>query len=177
MSNLKETTVNMGTAQSASPAGFPTDQPMEALKRDHQYVRQLFDRYLNTSDEAVKQEAGPEIIRALELHADLEEAVFYPRVRSIDPRLVEHSEQEHQEARQLMEQLKRFDMADPQCDRLFRQLADSVLHHVESEEQQLFPSVQNSGLDLASLGLEMQAYEASILSAQARSSDRPGMQR
>lgn len=167
--------MSSGSFQSGKQAGFPTDQPMEALKRDHQYVRQLFDRYLFTNDIAVKQEAGPEIIRALELHTDLEETVFYPRVRDIAPDLVDHSEQEHQEARQLMEQLKGMDAQDPQCDQFFRQLADSVLRHVESEEQQLFPKVQQSGLDLASLGLEMQAYEASAISAQARASDQPRM--
>lgn len=158
-------------------ASDSSDQPMDALKRDHQYVKQLFERYLNTNDVEVKREAGPEIIRALEQHADLEEAVFYPKVRSIDTELVDRCEQEHQEARQLMEQLRSIDITHPQCDQLFRQLADSVLNHVGREEQQLFPKVQQSGIDLVSLGLEMQAFEANMISAQARSSDRPGMQR
>lgn len=167
----------MDATQPRDRGEISSSQPMEALKRDHRYVKQLFDRYLNTDDVAVKREAGPEIIRALELHADLEEAVFYPKVRNIDPGLVDHSEQEHQEARQLMEQLKSIDMTHPQCDQLFRQLADAVLHHVESEEQQLFPKVQQSGIDLEALGLEMQAYESNALSAQARSSDRHTLQR
>ncbi|MDQ9170160.1 hemerythrin domain-containing protein [Oxalobacteraceae bacterium R-40] len=177
MNKSKEIIVNMDAIQPRAPGQLLSDQPMEALKRDHRYVRQLFDRYLNTQNSEIKREAGPEIIRALELHADLEEAVFYPKVRSIDPGLIDHSEQEHHEARQLMEQIKSIDITHPQCDELFRQLADSVLHHVESEEQQLFPKVQQSGMDLGALGLEMQAYEASVLGAQARSSDQPGMRR
>ncbi len=167
----------MDIAQTRSPGEIPGGQPLEALKRDHRYVKQLFDRYLNTHDTAVKREAGPEIIRALELHADLEEAVFYPKVRGVDPGLVDHGEQEHQEARQLMEQLKTIDMTHPQCEQLFRQLADSVLHHVESEEQQLFPKVQQAGIDLEALGIEMQAYEANALSAKARSPNRENLRR
>lgn len=167
----------MDAPQSGDQARFGSDQALETLRRDHQYVRNLFDRYFSSNDTAVKRESGAEIIRALELHADLEEAVFYPKVRSLDPAMLDHSEQEHQEARQLMEQVKSIDMTHPQCEQLFRQLADSVLHHVENEEQQLFPKVQQSGLDLTSLGLEMQAYEASMLSAQARASDRPGLYR
>jgi hemerythrin superfamily protein len=177
MNNLKEPIVIMDAAQPRDQGEIPGGQPLEALKRDHRYVKQLFDIYLNTNDVMVKREAGPEIIRALELHADLEEAIFYPSVRTVDPGLVGHSEQEHQEARQLMEQLKTIDMTHPQCDQLFRQLADSVLHHVESEEQQLFPKVQQAGIDLETLGIEMQAYESNALSAQARNSDQSGMQR
>ena len=167
----------MDITQTRNPGEIPGGQPLEALKRDHRHVKQLFDRYLNTNDTAVKREAGPEIIRALELHADLEEAVFYPKVRSVDPGLVDHGEQEHQEARQLMEQLKAIDMTHPQCEQLFRQLADSVLHHVESEEQQLFPKVQQSEIDLEAIGIEMQAYEASALSAQARAPDGTNLRR
>ena len=167
----------MNIAQTRGQGEIPGGQPLEALKRDHRYVEQLFDRYLNSNDVAVKREAGPEIIRALELHADLEEAVFYPKVRSVDPGLVDHGEQEHQEARQLMEQLKSIDMTHPQCEQLFRQLSDSVMHHVETEEQQLFPKVQRAGIDLDALGIEMQAYEANALSAQARSAERPNLRR
>jgi hemerythrin superfamily protein len=170
-----EAIVVMDIAQARAQGEIPGGQPMEALKRDHRYVEKLFDRYLNTNDVAVKREAGPEIIRALELHADLEEAVFYPKVRSVDPGLVDHGEQEHQEARRIMEQLKSIDMTHPQCEQLFRQLADSVLHHVESEEQQLFPKVQQAAIDLEALGIEMQAYEANALGAQARAADRPNL--
>jgi hemerythrin superfamily protein len=177
MNHSKEAIMIMNTAQARDRGEIPSGQPLEALKRDHNYVKQLFDLYLNTDNMAVKREAGPEIIRALELHTNLEEAVFYPKVRSVDPELVDHSEHEHHEARQLMEQIKSIDMMHPQCAQLFQQLADSVLTHIENEEQKLFHEVQQAGIDMDSLALEMQAYEGNALSAQARSSDRPNLQR
>ncbi|HEY8609085.1 MAG TPA: hemerythrin domain-containing protein [Noviherbaspirillum sp.] len=160
-----------------SGAGFPVDRPLEALKADHATVKQLFERFLNTQDMNVRQEAGPRVIELLEMHAALEETVFYPQVHDVDPSLVNHSEQEHQEARDLMQQLKGMDVGDPQYEQLMRQLSESVLHHVESEEQQLFPKVQQANLDMTALGVQMQAYEASMVSAAARASDQPGRPR
>jgi hemerythrin superfamily protein len=151
---------------------FPVDNPMEALKTDHEFVKKLFDRYLNTQDINVKRQAGPQILLALEMHTALEEAVFYPRVHDIDPALVDHSEEEHQQVKDMIAKLKGMDEADPQCDQLFQQLQEAVMHHVESEEQKLFPEVQRATFDLTELGLQMQAFEANMVSAQATESAR-----
>lgn len=145
-------------------------QPLEALKKDHEMVKSLFDRYLNTQDKAVKQEAGPRILMMLEIHTALEEATFYPKARSVDPDLIDHGEHEHDEARQLIQQLRGMDPGDPQCDQLYQKLCDSVMHHVAEEENKLFPKIEQSDLDLEALGLEMQAYEASMVASQARQS-------
>lgn len=151
--------------------GFPSDDPLQALKADHDFVRKLFDRYLQTQDMKVKEEAGPRILQLLEMHTSLEESVFYPRVRSVDASLIDRCEDEHQQAKQMMAQLKGMNPGDQQCDQLFRQLADAIIRHVDSEEQQLFPKVQQAGLDLNAIGLEMQAFESNIVSTQARQSE------
>jgi hemerythrin superfamily protein len=163
--------MDMEPHEHRSSAGFPVDQPLEALKADHSFVRQLFERYLSTHDMKVKQEAGPRILELLDMHANLEETVFYPKVHDADPSLVDHCEQEHQEARQLMDQLSTMNVGDAQYDQLMMQLRDSVMHHVESEEQSLFPKVQQSNIDMTALGVQMQAFEASMVSSQARASD------
>jgi hemerythrin superfamily protein len=145
-------------------------QPLEALKKDHQIVKSLFDRYLNTSDVAVKREAGPRILMMLEMHADLEETIFYPKARSVDASLVDHSETEHDEMRQMIQQLRSMQPGDPQCDELYQKLCDTVMDHVEEEENELFPKVRQSNIDLEALGLEMQAYEASMIASHAKDS-------
>jgi iron-sulfur cluster repair protein YtfE (RIC family) len=58
---------------------------------------------------------------------------------------------------------------------MFQQLSDAIMRHVEKEEQQLFPKVQQANLDLNAIGLEMQAYDANVVSALAQASDRTGM--
>jgi hemerythrin superfamily protein len=158
--------MDMNPVGNRQSEGFPVDQPLQALEKDHHYVRELFGHFLNTQDVLVKQQAGPQILLALEMHAALEEAVFYPRVRSADPALVNECEEEH------AQELKGMDVTDPQCDRMFRHLCDAVLHHIEAEENRLFPKLRQSNIDMEALGLEMQAFEANMVTQQAQQSDR-----
>ncbi len=155
--------------QARGQGSFSLDDPTEALMQDHQYVRQLMQYYLSTDDEQVKQQAGPRICEALQMHTSLEEAVFYPRVQSLDPALVEKCEDDHQEADELLVQLQELQPGEEAYDDLMQQLHDTVTTHMELEEQQLFPAVRNAGMDLQDLALRMQAYEANLVSSQAAS--------
>ena len=157
---------------------FSLDDPTQALIQDHNYVRQLFQRYLSTQDDRVKQQAGPQICDALQMHTTLEEAVFYPRVQEVDPALVEKCEDDHQLADELLVQLQELQPAEPAYDELMQQLRDAIIAHIEVEEQQLFPAVRNSAMDLQDLALRMQAYEANLISSQAASGkgSQPGSQ-
>lgn len=150
------------------------DQPLEALKKDHAMLKSLFDRYLNSDDTEVKRQAGPRILMMLEMHADLEEATFYPKARQVDADLVDHGEEEHHEARQLIQQLRSMEPGDAQCDQLYQKLCDAVMHHVAEEENKLFPKIEQSDLDLEALGLEMQAWEASRVASRAKESMHKG---
>lgn len=102
---------DMDLHQMRGGAAFPIDQPLEALKHDHNLVRKLFDSYLNTQNENVKREAGPQLLMLLEMHSRMEETVFYPQVQQVDPSMVGHFEQEHQQTDELIQQLKSMDSA------------------------------------------------------------------
>lgn len=149
---------------------FSLDDPMQALMQDHAYVKQLFQRYLATQDGRVKQQAGPEICDALKMHTSLEEAVFYPRVKHVNPALVEKCENDHEQADTLIAKLQELQPGEPEYDALMQQLRDAIVAHIEIEEQQLFPAVRNSAMDLQDLALRMQAYESNLISTQAASS-------
>lgn len=166
--------MDMDLHEHRGTGGFPVDQPIEALRKDHHFVKQLFDRYQNTQDMQVKQEAGPRIVMLLEMHMAVEESVFYPKVHEVAPELVDHGEHEHEEAKQLMEQIKGMNPGEAQYDQIMMQLAEAVLHHVETEERELFPKVEQSNLDLTAIGLQMQAYEANMVSTMARDSAQRG---
>jgi hemerythrin superfamily protein len=148
---------------------FSRASSLEMLKRDHRRIRQLFDQYLNAPNTEGRKGAGTELIGVLETHSNLEEAVFYPVVRKLDPAQVDGNAQEHREVRQLIQEIKNIDMTHPQCEQLFRLLADTVLSHIDKEEQLLFPKVQQSGMDSAPLWIEMQAYLSTSVSTQAKS--------
>lgn len=154
---------------------FPADQPLEALRADHAIARELFERYFQTQDRGDKKSIGARILALLEMHTTLEESVFYPGVRNADPSLIERCAQDHDEAKQLIEQLALMNDGQEQADRMFRQLADAILAHVDLEEQQLFPKVEQAGLDLGALGHEMQACELRLIADRAQRPTAPGV--
>ncbi|HZW23253.1 hemerythrin domain-containing protein [Noviherbaspirillum sp.] len=149
---------------------FPVDRPVEALLRDHNTVRKLADTYANSQNMDVKKQAAAQILQLLETHAKLEESVFYPAVRDVDASMVGHFEQEHQKADDLLESLKGMSMDDPQSEQMLRQLIDMTMHHIQEEEGQFFPKLEQAGMDMTPIGLQMQAFEANLVHAQAQSS-------
>lgn len=154
---------------------FPTDRPIEALKTDHAYARELFDSYFQAKDAGDRRDLGNHLLALLEMHAELEENAFYPRVRALDPSLVTHFEEEHGEARQLIDTLKAMDADDPQSEPLFRRLAGAIGKHVDAEEQQLFPKIEQANFDMDALGKEMQAYEIRLIAARNQRPAAPGV--
>ncbi|WP_019140191.1 hemerythrin domain-containing protein [Noviherbaspirillum massiliense] len=154
---------------------FPVDAPIEALKTDHALVRQLFDRYFQAKDMNEKKDIGRRLLVVLEEHTALEEGAFYPRVRTVDPSLVDQCEQEHEKAQQLMDRFKITDESDPRIDQLYRQLADAILAHVDNEEQHLFPKIENAQLDLGAIGREMQTFEISMIADRLQKPIAPGL--
>lgn len=158
--------------EARSQGSFPMDDPTQGLLHDHQFVRQLMRRFFSTQDQKVKQYAGPKICEALLQHTRLEEAVFYPAVQKLDSAMVTHCLDDHHAADELIEQLQSLSPGDTDYDGLMKQLHEVITAHIELEEQKLFPLVRQSSLNLQDLALRMQAYESSIVSTQASSSQR-----
>lgn len=152
---------------------FPVDRPVEALIRDHNMVRRLAEAYLNGHSIEVKLEAAEKILLLLETHSRLEETVFYPAVRDIDASMIGHFEQEHQKTDDLLHSLKSGSLEDTQMDQMMRQLLDMTMHHIEEEENEFFPKLEQANMDMTQIGLQMQAFEANIVHMQAQASQ-PG---
>ena len=165
-----ETQMTQDTVSARKQGSFPANDPMQGLIQDHHYVRQLMQRYLSTHDLQVKQQAGPHICEILGLHTSLEEATFYPRVQVLDSALVERCLDDHQQADQLMKQMQNLEPGIPEYDELMQKLHDCIVEHVTMEEEQLFPIVRDSSLDLHEMALQMQLYESNLVAAQASQS-------
>jgi hemerythrin superfamily protein len=152
---------------------FPVDRPVEALLRDHNLVRQLADHYRNSDSVEVRKQAGSQILQALHTHSRLEESVFYPGVRDVDAGLIGHFEQEHLKADDLLATLQGMPMEDPRSDQMMRELLDMTMHHMQEEEEQLFPKLEQARMDMTPLGLQMAAFEANLIHMQAQASAAP----
>lgn len=163
----------MDTEMNENRGAFPVDRPVEALLRDHNTVRRLVDAYRNSQSNDARMEAAKQIVMLLEMHSQLEESVFYPAVRDIDASMIGHFEQEHQKTDDLVQTLKGISMDDPQAEQMLSQLIDMSMHHIEEEENQFFPKLEQANMDMTPIGLQMQAFEANLVHMQAQSSQ-PG---
>jgi len=158
-------------AGSGAHGAFPVDQPVKALIRDHDMVRALADRYLNSDSQEVKKQAGTQILQAVHTHSRLEESIFYPAVRNIDASLVGHFEQDHLKVDDLLATLEGMSLDDAHSDALMREMLGALMAHIQEEENDLFPRIESSGVDMTPVGLQMQSFEANLVHTQAQISD------
>jgi hemerythrin superfamily protein len=150
---------------------FPVDNPIQALLRDHDMVRKLADKYQNTQSAEVKKQAATQLIQAIHTHSRLEEGVFYPGVRRVDPNLIARYEEDHLAVDDLLATLQGMPMINDRAEPMMRELIAAVLSHIRQEEEQLFPELKQAALDLTTIGLEMRAFEANLVHLQAQLSD------
>jgi hemerythrin superfamily protein len=147
------------------------DDPIQMLVRDHDTVRKLADKYLNSSDNEVKQQAATQLLQAIHTHSRLEESIFYPNVRCLDEGLVGHFEQDHLKVDDLLATLQGMAMDEARAEPMMRDMLNAVLSHIDEEEQQLFPRLRQSNVDMTDIGLQMQSFEANLIHMQGQASD------
>lgn len=116
------------------------------LREDHRMVRKLFSEYegLDDGEEGRKGELFDAILKELTIHAQIEEDVFYPAMQSIEDdevqELVLEANEEHKVAKTLLAELSEMTPQDETFDAKMKVLIESVRHHAEEEEQDMFPS-------------------------------------
>lgn len=151
---------------------YPIDDPIQALTRDHNLIRKLAAAYLHAGSQAVKTQAATQLIAAIDAHSRLEEGVFYPGVRRVDPNLVARFEEDHLAVDDLLAALRKMSMADTRAEPLVREMIAAVLSHIQEEEVELFSELRRAALDLSPVGLEMEAFEANLVHRLASASER-----
>ena len=117
---------------------------LDVLISDHRAAEALFSRVQLGA--TVNQAALDQLIRELSIHAAIEEQVLYPAVRKElgDEALVDHSLEEHQEAKELLAAIEKAGADDPQTGELLPKLERSVREHVQEEEGQVFPKLRST---------------------------------
>lgn len=144
---------------------------VDLILTDHQMVRQLFDQYQDLGDDDAdatqKEELAQLICNLVTVHADLEEELFYPAARqALGPHdLLDESAVEHASARDLIEQIQGMDPTEELYDAKVKVLGEYVKHHVQEEENELIPLLQQEGsLDFDALGQQMLARKQELMS-------------
>jgi hemerythrin superfamily protein len=145
------------------------------IRMDHSHVLALFHRFKANTSAGKKRALVTNACLALQVHAQLEEEIFYPALRAVlsDDPVLEKSEAEHNEMRQLIDDLRARaagdgPVGDTTFDETFTDLMRIVMHHVADEETRLLPAAERLLSDrLSDLGLEMTQRRVELLKPHA----------
>jgi len=149
---------------------------IDLLRKDHQTVKALFREFDAADDADAKQRIVQQALDELDVHAPVEEQIFYPAVREDSPDVAEKLDEaleEHHVAKLVMQELRQMSPEDERFDAKFRVLAGMVKHHIKEEEAEMFARARTGDLDLNELGKRLQAAKASV-ALKGRQKDQPG---
>jgi len=143
------------------------------LKNDHDEVRAMFKEYEEAGDRAAakKGKLFEQIRDALTVHAEIEEEIFYPAVKAARSEEakdeVREAYEEHKIVKTLLAELDRMKPSDEQFDAKMTVLKESVEHHAEEEEKEMFKQARKnlSKERLEALGEEMEARKGELVGA------------
>jgi len=143
----------------------------DMIRFDHSHVMVTFHQYTQDKRPSVKKALAETICDALEIHATLEEEIFYPvmRTKADDQKVMEKSEPEHDEMRRVIAELRRTDPRDRRHDDLVFELMRDVQHHVADEETVLLPEAEQtlSRERLSELGAQMTRRRLELVTPKA----------
>jgi hemerythrin superfamily protein len=126
------------------------------IRMDHTHVMATFHRYHPDSSPQTKQALVNTVCLAIEIHAQLEEEIFYPELQGMDGGLLQNNVPEHEQMRTLIGRLRNMEPTDGDYDGTFMELMRLVMHHVAEEETILLPAAERLlGDRLNELGAQM----------------------
>jgi hemerythrin superfamily protein len=115
---------------------------VDLIMQDHREVERLFAELKNHPEK--RPLLTPVMCGLLVAHSRAEEAEVYPAARQEagESDEVEHSQEEHAEAEQLLAKLLDCDYDSPQYEQMLLKVVDAVTHHVEEEEKSVLPGMR-----------------------------------
>jgi hypothetical protein len=116
------------------------------IRLDHMHVLAAFHRYHAGSPWWRKRAIVNSACAALEIHAQLEEEVFYPALAGVlnEDETLGKSRPEHDEMRATINKLRATGHEDAAYDALFHELMREVMHHIADEETVLLPAAERA---------------------------------
>jgi len=140
------------------------------LKNDHATVKKLFEQEEKLGKKAGDKKADlfNQIKAALEMHATIEEEIFYPAVKKARSEQVKdevrEGYEEHKQIKSLLAQISSITPADETYDMKVKVLKEDVEHHVKDEEGEMFPDAKKFLGEgrLVELGAQLEARKQQL---------------
>ena len=116
------------------------------LKQDHEKVSGIFAQLEETTERAEKtrEELFARLKQELDVHAHIEETIFYPELRreAETREITLEGFEEHKVVKRLLHELDQNDVGSEQWTAKLKVLKENVEHHVEEEEGEMFKSAR-----------------------------------
>jgi hypothetical protein len=129
------------------------------IRMDHAHVLGQYHKLQPDASASVREATVRHICTALEIHATLEDEIFYPALREVAPdnEVLAGSVAEHDEMRSLIATVRGLPGDDPGLDDAMAALMRAVMHHVADEEAVLLPLAERQlgAQRLSDLGAQM----------------------
>jgi hypothetical protein len=144
---------------------------LKLLKEDHERVDGLFKKFDRMKEgDGRKQELLQTILEEVRIHAQVEEELFYPALRTLfeeggkekELELIEEADVEHETVKWLMEQLDGNQSDEHTRDARVKVMGEYIRHHVEEEEGEIFKAAKKVDLDLEELGRQLDARKRQL---------------
>lgn len=115
---------------------------------DHRAVERIFQELeIGQGSPEHRRDLANQVIAELVRHSVAEEQHMYPAARTVlddGDEIVDHELEEHAEAEQVMKELEGVEATDDRFEELVSKLIGEVRHHIEDEEQDLLPRLQEA---------------------------------
>jgi RNA-splicing ligase RtcB len=140
----------------------------QLLKEDHQKVSGIFQQLEPTTERAEKTrtELFAKLKEELDVHAKIEESIFYPAIKQAAEtrEIVLEGFEEHHVVKMLLKELEALPVDTEQWTAKLKVLQENVEHHVEEEE--MFQKARQvlSEDDINRLGAEMEQMKQQLQS-------------
>ncbi|MEY2475856.1 MAG: hypothetical protein QOG87_1171 [Actinomycetota bacterium] len=136
-------------------------EPAKLLISDHMKVERIFEEIKSAESPNMRKSLVTQLEAELTRHTTIEENVLYPFVEEHvggGEELISEAEKEHQEASLLLDKLANLDPSSPDFDPTVKALEKAVSHHVNEEEHELFPTLEDATDEatLAKLRLDLE---------------------
>jgi hemerythrin-like domain-containing protein len=133
----------------------------ELLKNDHAKVSSLFDRIEPATDATTRQQLFAQLKQELDIHSHIEETILYPALKTAAETrdITEEAYEEHQEVKDLLAELEATPADSDDWGDLITELRENVEHHVEEEENEMFPKARTvlSEQQITEIGAQLAA--------------------
>ncbi|MGH8162311.1 MAG: hemerythrin domain-containing protein [Gammaproteobacteria bacterium] len=122
------------------------DTIYDVLKKEHDEAKEILEKLVATStdDAKTRRDVGGKLIAELISHHEAESQTLYQRLMDFEDLRdhVEEHQDEHEEANKELRALLDVDVEEAAWLERLKEIKEAVEHHIEDEEERLFPEAR-----------------------------------